>query len=149
MPISKIGNKALGAGTVLQVVASNSSTFFSTSSGTFVSTGISATITPTSATSKILACVTGPFDSQGATNQGVFTFYRGGVDIVTGSSSGNGFGNVYGAASRIISTVSGIILDSPAATSATTYTLYIRASGGTPQWGTTGNTLITLMEIAA
>ena len=63
MAISTIQNASLAsgvpsaaklpAGSVLQVVSAMQTTSFSTTSGTFTDIGLSASITPTSATSKI------------------------------------------------------------------------------------------------
>lgn len=58
MAISKIGNKALGAGAVLQVVQGNYTGATTVASNGYVALPISATITPQSLSSKILVrCV--------------------------------------------------------------------------------------------
>jgi hypothetical protein len=144
----------LPVGSVLQVVNSAFSTGISSSSSTLSDTGLTATITPTSATSKILVLVdlngcgkdTGNTYMRtallrGATNiafLGVFEGY-------TGNSSSTFYGNI-----------STNYLDSPATTSATTYkiqyssvsnvaTVYIN----TGQGGSLPTSTMTLLEIAA
>lgn len=54
MAISKITNKGMGAGAVLQVVQGNYTGATTLASGSYTALPISAVITPTSATSKIL-----------------------------------------------------------------------------------------------
>jgi hypothetical protein len=128
---------------VIQVVNATNSTYFATTSSSPVSTGISASITPSSSSSKILVIVAAPFAGSGQTsfNPGIY-LYRGGSSIATTAGArdvGNGF------------TAGFNYLDSPATTSSTTYSLYIAVTAGTgvinDYPGST--TFITLMEIAA
>ena len=144
-----INKASLPTGSVLQVVNASYSTATSTTSGSYVTTGLSASITPTSATSKILVLIsvgeyaTVDVDQSG----GIFALYRGGSEVAA-LSSNTGY---------VVNTTTTIIplffqyLDSPATTSSTTYTLYFaRASGGTVtvQRDSTPSR-ITFMEIAA
>jgi hypothetical protein len=131
------------SGSVIQVVNVTNSTYFSTTSSSPVSTGISASITPSSASSKILVIVATPLAGSGQTtfNPGIY-LYRGGSSIAATAgarNSGTGF------------TAGFNYLDSPATTSSTTYSLYIAVTTGTGVINdyTGSTTFITLMEIAA
>jgi hypothetical protein len=139
-------------GNVIQVVQATTATQVTTATGP-VDTGLSASITPTSATSKILVLVTQNFYlSAGGNDVGViFDVFRGATKILAGGSQG--FYLFAASASPEIGTNWNTnYLDSPATTSATTYKVQmtISASGGTVVANWTGNTsTIILMEIAA
>lgn len=142
---------AMPAGSVIQVVQSSYATQSSTTSTTYVATGLSGTITPTSSTSKILVQVSANFQSGGSVNNNI-TLYRGttsGTDL-SGTSGGVGFGyvNAQTQASNQIPSIT--YLDSPSTTSAVTYTVAYRVSGGT-MYTCVGNapSTITLTEISA
>jgi len=146
------GNQILKeTGSILQVVQGKYTTSFTTTSQSFVSTGASASITPTSSTSKILAQVS--VNAGGSSYQWqYFTLYRGGTNISTGggsSSTPSGFLN--NNSSDYLQTVNFQILDSPATTSSTTYTLYAIASGANLLRAQVDGmpTYITLIEVAA
>lgn len=141
------------SGRVLQTVISQNGTYSATSATTFTPTGHTATITPSSSSSKILVLVTG-FMWQ--TNIYAFsgnvysTIYRG----TTNLAGGGGFTmtNVNTAASPGGASVYGSVafshLDSPASTSALTYQVYIKAEGGAnAAWDGNGVASIILMEI--
>jgi len=117
----------LPAGSVLQVVQGTLTTNVSTTSASFVTTGLSATITPKYSTSKILAIVTGNSDTVDTARQACTTLYRNSTNV---AGSGQ-FSNTYGASSRLIANNSFSYLDSPATTSATTYTVYFACFIGT------------------
>jgi len=139
------------SGKLLQIVQGTVvTTTTSTSSTTFVTTGITASITPSSASSKILVLANTSMDSQSNAYQGLFTIYRNSTNVVdSGSSSGNGFNGAFGASSRVQIAQSVAFLDSPATTSATTYTIYVRTTGGGIIANSTCNGYVTVMEIAA
>ena len=144
-------------GTVLQVITATVSGDVSTSSTSFGSTGLFATITPLSATSKILVQASSNISYVGAGGNQLWTvFYRG--------TSGNGSGSVVGANGYYWVAYNGsanyqptqmLFADSPASTSALTYTVMHRSAvgGSTVGWcyGLGGANLATLvlMEIAA
>jgi len=132
------------AGTVLQVVQGTFSSQTSLTGTTLTATGITATITPTSNTSKILVTVYIPaYNSSNSANAGYF-LYKNGSNI-------NQLAYYQGSASQVALPYTAVILDSPATTSATTYAIYAQtASGATMIWAF-GNLQcnITLMEIAA
>jgi hypothetical protein len=132
------------SGTVLQTVHANTAndTNFS---GTYTSTGIAATITPVSTSSKVLIFGSTNNISKGANRDWVaINIYKGGssifaIDDYVGDNS----------TSNMAMSMSGIgftYLDSPATTSATTYTIYVKTVLGNT-W-TIGGGMITLQEIA-
>jgi hypothetical protein len=134
----------IGAGAVLQVVQGTFSTQTSMTGATPVATGLTATITPTSATSKILITTFIPSYNSNAAANAYYSLYR----------NGSGINNIAyfqsGAGTNILPHTS-VYFDSPATTSTTTYAIYaIQAAGATMFWAF-GNFQcnITLMEIAA
>lgn len=140
-----VAKAALPTGSVLQVVNATSSTQVTTSSATYITTGLTATITPLFSTSKILVIANPAV--QGAASQNVnITLYKDGANLL--SAIGLGYVN---AGSQVLNTIlNSLYLDSPATTSAITYALYIKTSGGIAYFGVNSSTsTITLMEIAA
>ena len=154
------GNKLTGAagsivapGSVIQVVSTTvQAQTTTTSQNTFDATSTAATITPTSATSKVLVLVSSGLFWLNGSGGGSATIYRNGSNIHP--QTGKYFVRTYptGSTSIALQTTGPMsYLDSPASTSALTYTVYIQATwGGTVQWGSTNNdcATMTLMEIA-
>lgn len=140
------------AGHVLQVVEGTRTIWTATSTTTFVSTGQSVTITPSSTSSKILLLgnLNGTYTSLAASFMHI-KLYRGASDIAWITSNyGQGL-------TQIGESLAWSYLDSPSTTSATTYELYFSAStgGGTiglQNYAVSGNNTsrsnITAMEIA-
>lgn len=142
-----------GGGKVLQVVQSVYSTDSSTTSTSYVDTGLSATITPSAATSKVLAIVS---LSMASNEIGAVVFAQAHANLVRTSTqiyepsafilyvpASNGIGlGVY---------VSYTYLDSPNTTSATTYKVQYKTVSGCEAVISDGNTdsSLTLMEIGA
>jgi hypothetical protein len=114
-----------GGGKVLQVVNAVYSTQTVIASSSYTDTGLSATITPSSATSKVLVFVSqnGYTDRQTGECAAGFQILRGATVIVNGGTSAGDIGTgASGAAStNVTGTYSQSYLDSPATTSATTY----------------------------
>lgn len=151
-------------GSVLQVVTATNSTLVSSTSTTYADTGLSATITPTSSSSKILILVnqSGYVSRNTATDCGFGTrLLRGATVILTSVADANGPYDAYTGATGtsgtryLLSRHTTVYLDSPATTSATTYktqgAVYV---SGTLNFQTTGSgsnatSTIILMEIAA
>jgi hypothetical protein len=138
----------LPTGSVLQVVnASLQIGLNSTTSTSFVSSPLTASITPTSSSSKIFIVVSSQGVVSSTSYVTAYTIYRNSTNL--GSSTGMTF---IGSAQSMSLSLS--YLDSPATTSSTTYTVYFRVNGGT---GYMGDTLggvspissIVLMEISA
>ena len=125
-----------GGGGIIQIVSQTFSTQATSTSTSWSSTGLEATITPKFATSKILIQVSGPMTgfAGGTADQhqrGGLKIYRGGSGGTSVESSSYGLSCQYGIPSQY-SDVHILWLDSPATTSATTYTVMLsRRSGDT------------------
>ena len=169
MPISTLGPNALAsssvtrpkigyAGAVLQVVQANYSTQVTVTATTYTDTGLSASITPTSSTSRVLVLVQqicAATVSSGATGLGI-KLLRGSTDIYNPSPT-DGFGPFlfYSNTTGVYSPVCLQYLDSPATTLSVTYKTQGRpyTSGLTAifQQGSSSNNSVSsmiLMEIA-
>jgi transcription initiation factor TFIID subunit TAF12 len=143
-----ITKASMPSGSVLQVVNANYSTAVTNNTSTMASTGLTASITPTSATSKILviASVAGIFKTTNNTavtlqlykNSGnIFQFALTG--LANNSTANNG------------GSISTSFLDSPATTSSTSYTVYFGSqqnNAGTTVQLNGDTSTITLLEIA-
>ena len=138
-------------GKVLQVVQATTSTAVTTTSLSFVTSGLSASITPSSATSKILI-TTMQAAKQVTTSTSQFTtLFRGtvaGTNLATGALTSFGLAAVVSA--EVYNMIPMQFLDSPNTTSATTYTSGVKVDGGTATINFAGATsVMILMEIAA
>jgi hypothetical protein len=136
------------SGSVLQVVNANSgyTSGFTTTSATFASTGLTATITPKSNTSNILILVSQPNRKTNDNSQTeVFSKLYRGVTAITDITS-----TCYTNSNLELRVSSSLChLDSPATTSETTYTMYGAASSGAASFNFFSVGYITLMEISA
>jgi hypothetical protein len=138
-----------GAGGILQVIegVTGSETF--TTSTSYQSSNLTATITPSSTTSKILVILDSTVYVSSASGRFIGTVYRSGTDIASAYSAGAmtvADGPV--GWTRAAST----LLDSPASTSALTYTLSFKTNNASYNVGCCLNNTrssIILMEIAA
>jgi len=139
-------------GGIIQVVQGERTGVVQSTSGTFADTLLTATITPKSASNKILAIVSQPYALIATSNQSQaeFALFRGAtnlqisrVEITAG----------LGASSLLVNTGSLTMtrLDSPATTSATTYKTQFRHVVGTRIEAQPGNfpSTITLLEVSA
>ena len=151
---AKFASADMPLGSVLQVVNATFSTQTTSSSSTFADTGLTASITPTSASSKILVLVS----QAGCGKQNSDTVLR--LRLLRGATVISDFERLggYNAAStnNFIGSCSVCFLDSPATTSATTYKTQLSSSSNSSQVYTQINdgtiitmSTITLMEIAA
>jgi hypothetical protein len=136
-------------GTVLQVVNATHSASTSASTTTYVDTGLTASITPSSASSKILVIV-----EQAGLVKSNDTFLnlklqRNGADLIA-FSSGTAYTGT--ATTNYVGNSGASYLDSPATTSSTTYKTVVNSGNNvasvTCQVNSSVST-ITLMEIAA
>ena len=136
------------SGVVLQVVQGTASTTVSTTSVPFVTTGLTATITPKFSNSKIFVSISLPCQNGSNASTALFTIYRNSTNLV--STGVNAFCQTYFSASTGYTNVPLIYLDSPATTSATAYTAYMSAYVGQTVTAMQNNVVgtITLMEIA-
>ena len=147
-----IPKAALPTGSVLQVVNATYSTETTTTSTSFIDTGLSGSITPLYSTSKILVIATINGTGKGNATQMAFKLLRGSTSLFNYESSATYTGS---AASNYVGSCGVEYLDSPATTSSTTYKvqfrtvageiIYAQASGA----GDGSTSSITLMEIAA
>jgi len=144
------GLKWANGGKILQVVGATYSTEASSSSATYADTGLTASITPSAATSKVLVMLshTGCFKDTSATRL-LLRLYRGATNLAqietfagyTNSTAANGFGSM-----------STHYVDSPSTTSATTYKTQFASSDAAARVlvsaGSSVSTIV-LMEIGA
>ena len=117
---------------VVQVKSATKTDTFTTSSTSFVDlTGVSVSITPTSASNKILVLATLDIGNDPASNSVQAQIVRDSTAIGIGDAAGNrtratSSGNAGGTSNA--QSVSVNFLDSPATTSATTYKIQVRAT---------------------
>jgi hypothetical protein len=142
-----------GGGKVLQVVSATTTTLTTINTGTFTDTGLTASITPTSNTSKILVLVSQRYQVAGGDDAGInWRLLRGATAI--GTTSGTGSQYQYIRAQGVPSFNSYLyanhsFLDSPATTSSTTYKTQGSGSTSIAFQTDTGLSSIILMEIGA
>lgn len=141
------------AGNILQVVNATTSTQTTNTSSTYADTALTASITPTSASSKILIVVNQVSCGKETSNTALLLrLLRGATELIVFEKYG---GYTNGTGSGWSGSCSCCYLDSPATTSAVTYktqlasssntgTVYVQASNS----GSPAST-ITLMEVAA
>ena len=142
-----------GGGKVLQVVSTVFTTQISSSSTTYADTGMSATITPSASTSKVLAIVMHQGCQTVASSGGLSVkFFRSSTELAKIAH----YAGVNPGGESNVGTVGVTYLDSPATTSATTYktqfassngssAAYINSTGGSAAITST----LTLLEIGA
>jgi len=141
-------------GKVLQVINATAGSYVATTSSTFSDTGLTATITPTSSSSKILVFVSqNGVSKENGNGQGRIRVMRGATQII---SLGSLIAFTNNTDYSEIGSVSTTYLDSPATTSATTYKTQFATTAGSfavHNYGTSGDgtavSTITLMEIGA
>ena len=138
-----------GGGKVLQVIQDTQTSATTSSSSTYADTSLSVSITPSSATSKVLVLVNGTCGRSNAnSSQGI------GLKLVRNSTDIQQIHelNTYtGGSLRFETTFSAAYLDSPATTSATTYKIQLAAYANAASvwvndWGVS---TIIVMEIGA
>jgi hypothetical protein len=160
-----IPRAALPAGSVLQVVSTTKTDKFSSTQNDSVYvdvTGLSASITPISASSKILVMASVLTSTTNATYYSLMgvRFARGGTAIGTGTSNfSSGIASVVASdTTSAYASVPLVFLDSPSSTSSLTYSVQIAQRIGGSQviqvnadrgGGQIGSSTITVMEIAA
>jgi len=141
--------QGIGGGKVLQVVNATYGTQTSTTSASYVDTGLTATITPSSTSSKVLIAVnqSGAFKVVAAYM--LLQLVRTSTSIIEFETYLMNTGNVN---QTSIGSASTSYLDSPATTSAVTYKTQFKSSSSGQQVTiqvNSGVSTITLMEIAA
>jgi hypothetical protein len=143
-----VPSSAMPAGSVLQIINATYSTETSNSSSTYADTNLTATITPTNASSKILVfvCQVGLAKSN---NEGVRLRLLRGATIIVQMETAAAFTNT--TTTNRVGGSSATYLDSPATTSAVTYkTMFASSDNAASAQVQSGNnaSTITLMEIA-
>jgi hypothetical protein len=147
------GTKLSGAGKVLQIVNASTQTQTSSTSGTYADTTLTASITPSSASNKVLILINQNVGKGNADNYLALQLLRGATAI---GGSGDIAGNVgYTSSSNYNYIGTGFscsFLDSPNTTSSTTYkTQFNRQGSGSTNVTVqqdSGASYITLIEIA-
>ncbi len=145
----KWATPAGGGGKVLQVVNATTTTGVTSSSTTYVDTTLTATITPTSATSKILVLISQEIEkATGAAGNGLnMRLFRGATQLLQHADLLYTGTNIYNIGMYAIN-----YYDNPATTSATTYkTQFANGTAASNVAVQTGGSVssITLMEIGA
>jgi len=149
------GNVTMPSGSVLQVIsASNTNTanggfLLTTSSASYTAGALSASITPSSTSSKIMVIINTVQYRAGSSSYTVYRTTSSGSTNIGGGN--NGFARLTGANNTWLP-MSISYLDSPNTASAVTYQLYGRAeAGGVTYFGGDGDmkSTITLMEVSA
>ena len=142
----------LPTGSVLQVVNATYAVETQNNTSTFADTGLSASITPTSSSSKILILISHPSNFKNPSNASNDI----GMQLVRGATNISSFGRSLlftGSALNNYGSISYSYLDSPATTSSTTYKTQFKnedsnTAGVAVNVGSSPST-ITLLEIAA
>jgi len=141
-------------GKVLQVVQSSLNSRFSTTSTSFVNSGLGASITPSSTSSKILilANLAGSYFAGNTTTMGA-NIYRNGSNLNPNSTVGRAFAHMnldHTGFGGLLITMPIMYLDSPNSVSSISYDVYIASGSGNPAAICQDNeySTITLMEIA-
>ena len=145
-----IPKAALPTGSILQVVQGTYNTYTTTSSTSYVDTGLSASITPTSSSSKILVLISQYLMIAGGSQSQIayLNMVRGSTQIWESLNEAINSYDQGGSGVEIGAALCLNYLDSPATTSSTTYKTQTKKSGGGSEvrWR---SATITLMEIAA
>ncbi len=127
------GSKIVQPGSILQVVSTTKTDTFTTSSTSYTDlTGLSVSITPSSASNKIFVLYS-IFLGQGSQSFGNLRLVRNSTNIALGDTSA-GRDSVTisawtGGSNNYHTVPAGIFLDSPSSTSAVTYKFQIRTAG--------------------
>ena len=128
------GASQSGFGKVAQIIQGTSSAEGSTTSTSYVTTNLSASITPSATTSKILIqsyLRLTPYKASGTSASLGATIYRDSSNILTATQTNTiqAFGNGSNAIGmRMLTPL--IFLDSPSSTSSITYAIYVKAESG-------------------
>ena len=151
LPASQL-NALRGAFRILQVVQGTTSTSVSSSTSTLVDTGLTATITPQSSTSKVLVIVS----HNQCSKSDVSSFNSLNLKLLRGTTTIHNIGTYLGFTNTALQnwfSAASTYLDSPATTSATTYKTQFCSAFNTAsvsvQTSGNGESTIILMEVSA
>jgi hypothetical protein len=138
---------AAAGGKVLQVIHASHNSDTSISSTTLASSGLTASITPSATSSKVFIMGAIPIRTNGDLALDVSLYKASSEIYFPGNDAGDN-----GTADHVnMGPYSFAYLDSPSTTSATTYTIYVRSTGGSSTFNIFSNGqygTMTLMEIA-
>ena len=147
--LKRIDYSLIKGGKVLQVVNATDSTVRTTTSTSYVtaSNALTANITPSATSSKVLIMVSSTAYNNG-NNDTYYTIYRASSNVASGNE--DELSRVYGDNGVNIVPLHISFLDSPNTTSQVTYQVYMKVGGGTGHLNVNGSTgSIILMEIGA
>ena len=148
-----LGSRVMAAGHVVQVVQHVNTTGISKSGSTVTATGIAASITPTSTSSKILIMYDLQYHIDTSPSSGGLglRIHRDGT-FIAGDDTGyrSAYSQLSASGTRPRGRASFTYMDSPSTTSSTTYEIYCMAWDAATSYISEGNapSTITLMEIA-
>ena len=135
----------LTLGKIRQAITATSTSNFSTNNSAFQTTNLTASITPTSSSSRVLIVASGPIANNTQNNSTYMGLSRAGSSI-TGANGCNSMFTVTGGNSS--SPGFCVWLDSPATTSSTAYAVILRVGGGTGSFGVNSESQsIVLLEV--
>jgi hypothetical protein len=135
---------------VIQIVSGTSTTAFTTTSSSYQTTNLSASITPTSASNKVLVIASASMTIAADNVNGHATIARGGSNILGLAGQSRIFAASIGGQALWPTTI--VYIDSPASTSSLTYAVQIKNSNNTSTVGYGFNDLtqfIVLAEVVA
>jgi len=136
------------SGRVAQIIQSVYTSSTSTNSSGFVTTSHNLTITPSSTSSKILllnTCKLYQTDEYNASQNAQTTLYRNSTNLAGGSNSFTEASSGYANSNYTTAAIN--YVDQPSTTSATIYTVYLRAVGGAATAVYDGPAMLIAMEI--
>jgi hypothetical protein len=142
--VNSVARTYMPVGSVLQTVINSqnlTASYFQTSSNTLVATGLSVSIAPTTATSKIIITVNAQMgtNTPGASATGCYaTIYRNGSVNLAGSQSNASLASLYSNTTTVIFGSGNMVaIDSPATTASTSYQVYFgcQQTGGNSIFG--------------
>jgi len=136
------------SGAVVKVVGATTSTQVSTTSASYVDSGLTVTITPSSASNKVLILVSSCFETYraGASCIGYAALLRG-ASLITSDAANLGINIGTSAETETYTQFNLSYLDSPATTSATTYKVQVKGLSGTRVKTNSGNTIGSIIAI--
>jgi len=136
-------------GKVLQVVAGTTVTSTVTTSSSYVATNLSASITPSLTSSKVLVLLSGVGDIGSSGNEVEYSLFRNASNIITGG--GSLFANHYNSGARDQTQITYNYLDSPSSTSSLEYKVYFKSVGSVTSTfvGENATASMILLEIGA
>ena len=152
-----VTSTAPGIGKIIQVINATFSTSTTSSSTSFADSGLTASITPSSASNKVLVQIAlNGIERRDTLNWLIANVLRDTTEIISDFAGRAGYIQKYGTTDSDYHTGVGAAavtyLDSPATTSSTTYKVQIKANAGSASAGicsVNSTSMITLMEVAS